>query len=407
MRLIPIYCRIFSLGAALLFALVSVGCVYPFDPKPEPVILVENQSGQTDDGTRVFPLVGAAQICNPSIVLDTVTFPGCMLWLNFSGELPVVVPDSLSSYSGWSEQHDRLTIIDTSNTVRWFIKREALGAGEQEGFQDPEWSTHPDYLVCLLSTDGQRFWGCHVIHPKSNNHMELCRDGLVQTSTPHLWVDSRYVAGADPGDVGFDENGFADSASVGTFFGTNKVKLVAAKLTGRTQSLFYRDFSEISGAWIPLKRPVGRDGWQCESPLISPDGEWIVFNAYDTPTNYETYLQRLAPDARPILFKAGASDPHWWVNTLNSTLYIVYQEVKGDNLVSGDLSDVWYLSSGEKGSTSQQRVELFPDASTASASVLRPSPPELLVTLPTKGGRSPDGRYLCTGYERAFIVGLP
>ena len=390
------------------FALIVLGCVYPYDPQPEPGITSGTGTVSGDAGVRVFPINGVAQICNPSMVLDTVTYPGSMLWLNFSGELQVRVPDSLSSFSGWSLQHDRLTIVDTSNTVRWFIKRETFGAGEAEELQDPEWSTHPDYLVCLLSSDSQRKWGCYAVRPKSSSFLQLCSEGLDQTSTPHLWIDPESAPGTAPDTVRFDESGCADSASVATFFGTDRVKLVASKLTGRTLSLYYRDFSDGSGTWIPLKRPVGRDGWQCESALISPDGKWIVFNAYDNPKNYEVYLQRLTPGSSPILFEKQASDPHWWVHPSDaSLLYIVYQVVPGDNLVRGDLAEPDLLASGELGTTRQQWVTLFPDASTASASLVRNGNPEILVSLPTKGGRSPDGRYLCTGYDRAFIVGLP
>ncbi|MBN1760706.1 MAG: hypothetical protein JW863_20425 [Chitinispirillaceae bacterium] len=392
---------------ASIFSVFMAGCVYPYDPQSEPLLQVPS-GDQTASFVRVFPVNGTAQICNPSIVQDTLTFPGCMLWLNFSGELQVNVPDSLSTFSGWSLQHDRLTIVDTSNTVRWFIKRSAFGAGEQEELQDPEWSAHPEYLVCLLSTNGAQKWGCYAVHPKSDSYLQLCSDGLNQTSTPHLWVDHRFSIGTVPDTVRFDEDGCADSASVAAFFGTNRVKLVASKLTGRTLSLYYRDFSDVSGTWIPLERPAGRDGWQCESPLISPDGNWIVFNAYDSPKNYEVYLQRLAPGASPILFSEHASDPHWWVHPSDSSLvYIVYQIVPDDNLVFGDLSDEEMQTTGELGITWQQRIRLFPGAATASASLVRDGNPELLVALPTKGGRSPDGRYLCTGYDRAFIVGLP
>jgi hypothetical protein len=394
-------------AGVLFFTFLFTGCTFPYDPQPEPALRTTTVV-QSSGSARVFPVNGTAQICNPSIVLDTATFPGCMLWLNFSGELEVDIPDGMQSYAGWSLQHDRLSIVDTSNTVRWFMMREEFGADEREELQDPEWSAHPEYLVCLVSSGVQARWGCYAVHPKTRKRFQLCSEGLDQTSTPHLWVERTFSVGSEPASTRFNDDGCADSTSLATFFGTNRVKMAAAKLNGRTLSLIYRDFSDVSGTWIALERPADRAGWQCESPLISPDGNWIIFNAYRTPDYYETYIQKLTRGSRPVLLQREASDPHWWVHPEDtSLLYIVYQYVPGDNLVYGDLADPKYQNTGELGQTLRQSVRLFAGASTAAASVLRIGQPQVLVNLPTKGGLSPDGRYVCTGYDRAFIVGLP
>ncbi|MBN1307929.1 MAG: hypothetical protein JXA18_08435 [Chitinispirillaceae bacterium] len=394
-------CRFTAGTCALLVAV----CNYPYNPRVEPPLSETVDRG--GGATRVIPINGTQQVCNPSIAQDTAHFFGCMLWLNFSGVLDVAVPETMRSFEGFSLQHDRLTIVDTSNTVRWFMKREELGADEREDFQDPEWAAHPGYIVCLLSGDAQRKWGCYAIHLLTRKKLCLCSEGLSQTSTPHLWVEPGSSFGAEPQRTHFDEDGFADSASVASFFGTSKVKVVVGKTEGNILSLHYRDYA-ANNRLVPLKRPANRTDWNCESPLISPDGRWTAFNAYVTPYNYEIYLQELSPVSKPILFQSGASDPHWWVHPADSSLvYIVYQEVPGDNLVRGDLADATVLATGELGITYRQMVRLFPGAATGAVTMSRIGFPEALANLPTKGGLSPDGRYLCTGYDRAFIVELP
>lgn len=391
-----------------LLGLFLIFCKYPFSPEPEPGLVVSGQGG-SEGKARVFIINGQAQICNPSISLDTVLFPGCMLWLNFSGDLPVTVPDSLQEYSAErSRQHDRLSIVDTGNTLRWYMTREELGADELEEIQDPEWSAHPAYIVCLLSSEAQKRWGCSVIHPATRKKMLLCNDGLSATSTPHVWVDAEAHIGSEPQEIEYGASSFADSASVHAFFGTNRVKVVVGKQKNWILSLYYIDYSSDDHELIALQRPAGKDGWQCESPLISPDGNWIVFNVYKRTTYYETYIQELVPGSVPILLKEGASDPHWWRHPRDaSMLYVVYQEVPGDNLVYGDLKDESFQSTAELGVTKRQMIRLFSGAPSGAVSLSRLGLEETVVSLPTKGGLSPDGRYLCTGYDRAFMVELP
>jgi hypothetical protein len=391
----------------ILSGVCTVDCKYPYAPEPEPALSSEGNDTVQHAGTRIFPINGIKQICNPSIAQDTVHFAGCMLWLNFSGDLPVTIPEEMQ-FPLPASQHDRLTIVDTTNTVRWVIMRDELGADELEELQDPEWAAHPGYIVCLLSEQAGLQWGCYAIHLSSRKKIKLCDKGLSGTSTPHMWVEPDAVSGGEPGTIHYGDDGFADSVSVDEFFGTCKVKVVVAKRAGMVLSLHFRDYSAGGDTLVPLKRPEGRDGWNCESPLISPDGKWIVYNAYETVSFYETYIQELTENSRPILLKAGASDPHWWRHPGDSSLvYVVYQEVPGTNLVYGDFTDQTYRETGELGSTFRQLVRLFTGAATESVAFARIGQPEVLVKLPTKGGLSPDGKYLCTGYDRAFIVRLP
>ncbi|MCX7725504.1 MAG: hypothetical protein N2053_01515, partial [Chitinispirillaceae bacterium] len=205
----------------ILSIILLFSCKFIYEPFPEPPLEINN-NGEGESRYRVFPINGTAQICNPSISLDTVNFKGCMLWLNFSGTLQLNVPSEMN-FDIRSMQHDRLTITDTSNTVRWFIKRESLGADEREEFQDPEWSTHPEYIVTLLSSNSQSKWGCFVIHLLTNKYLKVCAEGLNQTSTPHLWVKPNYPFGNIPENIKYDEDGFIDVSSIKAFFGTSEV----------------------------------------------------------------------------------------------------------------------------------------------------------------------------------------
>lgn len=398
-------CKLTTVLAAMLLMAGTFGCGFPYQPEPEPGIVTTGPAQES--AVRVFPINGTEQICNPSIAQDMAHFAGCMLWLNFDGELPLVIPEGMTGFAGESVQHDRLTVVDTANTLKWFMMTSELNTAEGEEFQDPEWSTHPEYIVTLLSENGQEKWGCHVINPSSRKHFKICNEGLEETSTPHLWVDPLVpFAHQASVETSYDDDGFADSASVKAFFGTSRVKIVAAKKIAGKQSLFLKDYT-AEGEFVALVKPKDREGWNCESPLISPDGLWILFNAFKSESFYEIYVQELRPGASPILIASEASDPHWWVHPQDSSLrFIIYQTVPGWNLVEGDLTDEAYQISGQLGSTWRLLVKLFAGAPSASTAVVKMKEPELLVNLPTKGGLSADGRYLCTGYSRAFMVGL-
>lgn len=380
-------------------------CDIVTSPSPEPPP-VSNPTDTVQSGEiHVFKINGRNQICNPSVSIDTVNFKGCMLWLNLGGELTVNVPAEMSGFTlNAVKQHDRLTITDTSNTVRWFLVREDVGAPVSEQLQDPEWTTHPHYIGCLLSSQARKKWSCIAVHTLSKKFIRISNGNLNETSTPHLWIDENAEFTGDTSNIRFDSTGFIDKESVKSFFGTSNVKLVFSRKVGEILSLFYIDFNNSSTP-IPLPRPDDKKQYNLESALISPDGKWILFNAYASNTDYHSYLQELRPGAKPILFQNRSMDPHWWRHPAdNSKIYVVYTEIPGGYVVSQDLSDPDLLS-GSTGVTYRQLVNLYPGYS-GIAALSRIGSPEVIVNLPLKGGWSPDGDYMCTGYERAYLVGL-
>jgi len=388
-----------------LLVLIFQSCDIVTSPSREPLPAFTSDTSIHSAGLiRVFPINGTRQICNPSISLDTVNFKGCMLWLNFSGELAVKVPSDISRFNLYAEQHDRLIISDTSNTVRWFMGREEFGVPEYEELQDPEWTTHPHYINCLLSSQVRNNWSCIAVHTLSKKFLRMSNENLDETSTPHIWINENSVFKGDTSAIIFDSTGFISKESVQSFFGTSDIKLVFSRKNGARLSLYYVDFS-ISSSPIQLQRPADKPEYDLESALISPDGKWIVFNAYSSNTDYHCYIQELCPGSKPMLFQSNAMDPHWWCHPADkSEVYVIYSVIPGGNIVTQDLSDPEFLS-GSAGITYRQAVTLHAGYS-GIASFSRTGFPEEIVRLPLKGGWSPDGAYLCTGYDRAYLIGL-
>jgi hypothetical protein len=194
--------------------------------------------------------------------------------------------------------------------------------------------------------------------------------------------------------------------SVNDFFGTSKLKIIYSITENGYLSLYYIDYTSDSVAPVKLSQVSDQNGKSLnyESALISPDGNWIVFNAFETSTHYSSYIQKLAPNSRPILIKEGASDPHWWTNPNTNQLNIIFSETNGDNRVFADLSDPTYSKTGDAGKTYLQKVSLTPQLPSALAVEFGDA--TVLVNLPLKGGLSPDGHFLCTGYNYAYIIEL-
>jgi hypothetical protein len=382
----------------------AVNCQYPF--KPQHVEKLQTISPPSQGLFTIFPTNINKQICNPSISQDTINFRGSMLWLNFAGDLDVIVPGTLTGFSSNVLQHDRLTITDTSNTVKWFMMRDEFGASEAEQLQDPEWSTHPEYISTLLSENGLRAWSSWAVHLKTRHKIKICQATLNETSTPHIWITDTAKHENVAGDITgtYDPvSGFIDKESIVCFFGTAKVKCVYSLKKNNVLSIWYVDYSTDAKP-VNLQRPSGKDNLDLESALISPDGNWVVYNAIISTSNYECYVQELKASSLPILIKAGGSDPHWWHDPIDKSKYIIYQEVPGNNFVRTDLTDSKLLTNGNAGKTYIVQVILHPGRTQALSFSMMP--PILLVNLPVKGGLSPDMKYLCTGYQFAYLIGL-
>lgn len=379
-------------------ALLLSMCEYPYSPQTQPAPNVTAAPSES----RLRPVNTGIQICNESISQDPVNFPGCMLWLNFNGNLAVNVPAKwLSDYTVRDvAMHDRLTITDTSNTVKWFVKKPAEIQGE---LQDPEWAAHPDYIA-TMGKDNQRNFDFFVVRISDKSWLKVNEDGLDGTSTPHLWLPRSHSAtGTLPSNPTFDsKTGLIDKASLVEYFGTDTVKIMYSKRIGSYLQVHYADYSADVPVLTALKKPVGKEDWECESALFSPDGKWVSFNAF-SGNDYAAYIQELSPTSEPILVAEPGSDPRWYQDPADGSFYIVYSTLGGlitEELIEGGNDD------GSLGSTMIRKADLPAVGESVPAWYVFKNPPVKLLDLPFKGGLSPDGKFLCTGYRYAYLYVL-
>ncbi len=356
---------------------------------------------------EIFHINPQSQTCNPSISQDTMKFKGCMLWLNFQGQLNVNVNSTISGYTtSGVPQHDRITVTDTSNTVVWYIKNSEFGYSSDAHIQDPEWSTHPDYLACLLDTkEGylDNHYSIFSVHMLSRRVYRLCEKDVGAVATPHLWIEQGHTGGlADTMTYSDSLDDFAAPSCIEDIFGTRKVKIVYHNRASNSQ-IECIDYSSSPPSTFTLKKPEGRETWWTESPLISPGGDWVTYSCAERANGsvYEAYLQHLSPNSEPVLISSSGSAPHWWVNPSSGSPYIIYTSIPGHYLVTAIPSFENGLN-GEHGSTLRVPVDL--DA--MGRAQIQSREAETIAGFPFKGGLSPDGKYLATGYQFTYMASL-
>lgn len=385
-------------------------CVY----EPEQFVAEAGEDAGSASSTAsewgtLFANNTAKQICNPSVSQDTVNYPGAMLWLNFGGKLEVNAEDS-SYTTSKVVQHDRLTVTDTSNSVRWFLMRDTA-AGECQ-FQDPEWSTHANFVVALRAYDTKGSKACEnldygifAVRMSDKKRFWFYDKDMSEFSTPHLWVDP--VAALD--------RASADSTVEG-FFGTKNVRLV---YVNKKDEIVFVDLGAANGdlkkarsAAKTLKKPSGIDGWMVDSPLISPDGNFVVFNAINSSnTGWNSYVQELREGAPAMLIEtekgrmSSPVQPHWFA--YGNRLFVTWAEFpSGSQFVNkNDLSES-SVQDGSAGRTAMREISLTPGAPADMAFEWVGDVREL-APIPMIGGRSPDGRFMATGTNLGFVLELP
>jgi hypothetical protein len=404
----------FHMAKVILFLTLIIvsffSCLYSPSQQPLPFSPEQKnnqQGGKTGTGTIYAVNIGQ-QTCNPSICPGQ-NFPASLLWLGFDN-LSVRVPREVAlSYSLTNIQtHDRLTITDTANTVRWFIFRKDFSPRGE--IQCPEWSTNPDYIACLTGTKTRPYNG-YAIRLSDKKSLKLLDSCLEEFSTPHLWISSdAQNQSTTPDTAIYNQSGIVDNNSLLNFFGTNKVRFTYT-LPSKSGSIYYIDFAK-SPVPIALPKPSDKETWTCHSPMISPDGNWVAYHCYLIAAQgmlYASYIQRLSPDSKPVLISEEASDPHWWVDKYNDNdYYIIYTFTPGPYFIESEARSL--DNSLTAGATLKKKLigtwqsdvplhvkSLSPDNSVA---------PDTLVKFPFKGGLSPDGRFLGTGYKYAYIMKL-
>lgn len=395
----------------LVCGLGMTACVY----EPEQFEATESEKKPSESTAADFgtltPNNEGKQICNPSVSQDPENYPGSMLWLNFGGKLVVNVNDSNYTTSK-VVQHDRLTVTDTSNTVRWYLMRDTT-AGECQ-FQDPEWSTHGNFIVALRAYDikGSKAcenldYGIFAVRMSDKKKFWFYDKDISEFATPHLWVDP----------LAAKDSSAADSTLEG-FFGTTNVRLT---YVNKDNEILFVDFANVKSAEEmksalskpkKLKKPSGIDGWLVDSPLLSPDGNFVVYNAINSSmTGWNSYVQELSEKASPVLMETAEGrmsspvQPHWF--KMGSRLFVTWAEFpRGSQFVNKNDLTAESVQNGSAGRTAMREVSLMAGAPSDLAVEWIGDVREI-APIPMIGGRSPDGRFLATGTNLGFILELP
>ena len=386
-----------------LLALTLMACYTPEPFEAE----YSDESSNTDTSAemgKIYSLNGGKQTCNPSASQDTVNYPASMLWLNFSGTLNVNAPDSGFTLKKVL-QHDRLTVSDTANNVKWYLMRDT-SAGECQ-FQDPEWSTHPNFIVALrgYDVDGSKAcenldYGIFAVRMSDKKKFWFDKKGIPEEATPHLWV-------GEPDD-GFKEYG--DSSTVEGFFGSDKVILTYVDKNQNIVVARYGTLEKGKPQTFKLKKPSNRKNWKIDSPLISPNGWYVVYNMYENSTTWEAYLQYINEDSEPFKIErtkdmmSEPAQPHWYKIEYN--LFVVWSEFPAGSqmLNKNDLTKT-SVQNGSVGRTVMRGMRSFPK--TNDESVGWDGNGVEIAPVPMTGGITPDGKFLATGTNPAYLLKLP
>jgi hypothetical protein len=375
--------------------ILIAGCDFPYRPELQPQPYFEQKSNGT-----IFSVNTNQQVCNPSIA-ESDAYPASMLWLGFD-QLSVKVPDGVAGYTLTRiEEHDRITVTDSSNTVRWFLMaREAAPTGEM---QCPRWSAHPDYISFTVGIPAQAYSG-FAVRVSDRKMLKICDAHLEEFSTPHAWISDSAASSVAAENPAYGADGFVARDDVQRFFGTTRCKFAFAMPETQGGALFFVDYSAAGDpAPVRLQKPAGRESWHCESPQISRDGGWVAYHCFQNAVpgyGYATFMQKLQAGSPPILVADRASDPHWWVDSAG-VYHLVYSVTKGDYFATEDFTDAALQNGGSVGATIRQRLSGSPAAGLALEAGAKA---DTLVRLPFKGGLSRDGRFLCTAYKYAYLM---
>ena len=386
----------------LFLPALLVGC---YSPEPfEAETVGSSASNQTSDIGTMFPVNTMQQICNPSVSQDTVNFPASMLWLNFGSDLIVTRPDSEYTVSkSVVEQHDRLTISDTAGKVFWYMMRDTA-AGECQ-FQDPEWSTHPDYAVALRAYDvnGKKScmdldYGMFAVRFSDSKKFWFFDKDIREDASPHLWVKPGASVAEDAAD-----------STVEGFFGTDDVRLV---YVDDDNKIVFADFANGGLKKAKrLKKPAGKSNLMVDAPMISPDGKFVVYNVIENSRAWYAYIQELSSTSNPVKIErvqgatSDPAQPHWF--EYNGRLFIVWTEfTSGEPMLSRNDLREESAQDGSVGRTMMREIKLNAGAP-ADLAFEWVGDARVIAKVPMIGGRSPDGKFLATGTNYGFLLELP
>lgn len=392
-------------GVAALCSVSIAGmtaCVY--EPEQFEDTSKKTGSSATSDIGTVYAVNAQNQICNPSISQDLENYPEAMLWLNFGGDLNVD-PGETDFDAKDADVHDRLTVTDKSSKVLWYLMTDST-ATECQQFQDPEWSTHPNFVVALRGYNylGKKNcddmdYGIFAARMTDKKLFWFVEKGFGEFGTPHVWVDPS----AKPDTAAVD-------STVEGFFGTENVRLVYVDPDNDIVFVDYANGGMKKS--VKLKKSKEMEDWMVDSPLISPDGNFIVFNTLNSSMNdWKSFVQELTPSSKPVKIELTADmtgepvQPHWF--KYGERLFVTWAEFPaGAQFVSkNDLSSK-SVQDGSAGRTAMREISLAAGAP-SDLSMQWLGPVTEIAPVPTIGGRSADGKFIATGANYGFMIELP
>lgn len=274
-------------------------------------------------------------------------------------------------------------------------------------FQDPEWSTHPNYIVALrgFKAKGSKSctdlldYGLFAVRMSDKKQFFFYDKDISEFATPHLWVNPDAVLDSS-----------AEDSTIEGFFGTNDVRLVY--VNKKDQIIFVDYANGGTKKAITLKKPSGVDGWMMDSPMISPDGKYVVYNVINAAmTGWRSFIQELSKDATPFEIEKTSGmisepvQPHWFA--FAGRLFVVWAEFpQGSQYVNkNDLTDE-SVQNGSAGRTVMREIKLAANAPADLAFEWVDNAKEI-APVPMIGGRSPDGFFLATGANNGYLLKLP
>ncbi len=391
-------------GAVVLSCFVA-GCDFPYKP------VVQTQPGVVIKPAALVglhPINSGRQICNANASNDPVNFKACMLFLNLIGpmKLSFVDPVWAADYGPDAGEHDRLTIVDTGNVVRWYMK---VGKDyiSEDAIQKPRWSTHPDFISFNGEVDEANGYAIRI----SDKKVFKFNNGKFNGgSAAHIWVDPAVPSGAMlnvdpsafPATVTYDsETGMADTTSIKSFFGTRNVKIVYSKVINTKFALYYTDYSEATPTERALAKPLQKEIYNCESAQISPDvkGDWIIYNCYKGVNDPVAYYQKLEPNSKPAALSnlPRSAEPRFFKDPETNELFAVYCNVF--DAIDKDLG--LEIADNSLGTTYIRSLNL-----NSAVTFNRLKEERVLIGMPFRGGITADGGFLCTGYQFGYIYHL-
>jgi hypothetical protein len=416
-----------GLGGMVFFS----ACEYPLHPAGLPSkdasdnkISIELNTG---GAINMYKINGDNQTCNPSPAGEDM-FADCMAWLNLKNVLVNETPSGFSTDGMY--EHDRIIVSDTNNNVVWYLMADAID-DQDEGLeiQDPEWGAHP-YSTAWNSGDvtgymaflgedrvkepgGNKYeelWDGYIVRMADKVLLRFANDKFNGNETPHIWVGTppsqAYAADASPSideanSIANEDGTIAlldDAAKIRSFFGTDSVKLVWADDNG----IQYIDYS--AGASVQSLDVPDSAGFGYDSPLISPDGEWVAYNFVQGVDPCIAVVQKLSAGSTPVYVDTDVNtcEPHWWKPDTSQSYYLVYNT--GVDKKAPYDSHWKKILLNEYGITVARRIgNSLPASATVTREQFFSGDEVTLLGFPFIGGINKGG-YVCTGYQYSYLA---